>query len=135
MRTSTAERQKRFYLISALLLVIGLGSASMIFLATDSEQDSDSGYEIVGGHIYPGMNERSKKYMHDLELYGGKAAVIADEINRWFDGLWHGRTLAYTIACISLTTSLGVFGAGFYAHVPHEPHAGREDKDDGDRST
>lgn len=130
MSTSTADRQKRLYVISVLLLVIGLASSVMIFLATDSEQDSDSGYEIVGGHIYPSMNERSKKYMHDLELYGGKAAVIGDELNRWFDGLWQGRSLAYTVACITLVASLGVFGAGFYAHIPHEPHAGREAEDD-----
>jgi len=44
--------------------------------------------------MYPMMPEDSKMYQRDLELYGGKAAVLADEFWRWFVTLWHGTRLA-----------------------------------------
>jgi hypothetical protein len=49
--------------------------------------------------------------MYDLELYGGKAAVLADEFTRWFAGLWHGKSLACMGACIAIFISLGAFFA------------------------
>jgi hypothetical protein len=44
-----------------------------------------------------------------LELYGGKTAVLANEFRYWFIGLWHGKSLAFTIACITIFISLGVY--------------------------
>lgn len=52
-------------------------------------------------------------YKHDLELYGGKLNVLADQFMRWFAGLWHGRSLAFTVACITVVISLVFF---FVAH-------------------
>jgi len=46
--------------------------------------------------------ERSKQYQRALELYGGKANVIAVELTQWFDSLWHGTRLAYTVACATV---------------------------------
>jgi hypothetical protein len=46
-----------------------------------------------------------------LELYGGKANVLADELRRWFIGLWHGKSLALTLACIAIIASSGFFYA------------------------
>jgi hypothetical protein len=69
------------------------------------------GYEEGNGSVYPVIREDSKKYLRDLELYGGKANVLGDEFMRWFVGLWHGKSLAFTIACISIFISSGVFYA------------------------
>jgi hypothetical protein len=41
-------------------------------------------------------------YRRDLELYGGKAAMVVDDFSRWFVGLWHGKSLAFTVAGISI---------------------------------
>jgi hypothetical protein len=46
-----------------------------------------------------------------LELYGGKAALVADDFSRWFAGLWHGKSLAFTVAVISIFISLVFFFA------------------------
>jgi len=46
--------------------------------------------KLLGGFIYPNAGEHSKKYVHDLELYGGKSAVLADDFMRWFAGLCYG---------------------------------------------
>jgi len=105
---------KQLYLAGIIILLAGLGSALAVYVNTDSGDDETAEYEVVGQKVYPGMQLKSKKYVHDLEMYGGKAAVLADEINRWFEDLWHGRTLAYTIAILSIVTSLGLFAVAHY---------------------
>ena len=105
---------KQLYLAGIIILLAGLGSAAAVYVNTDSGNEEVGEYEVVGKNVYPGMHEKSKKYVHDLELYVGKAAVLADEINRWFEDLWHGRTLAYTIAVLSIIMSLGLFAVAHY---------------------
>jgi hypothetical protein len=48
----------------------------------------------------------SKKYLHDLEMYGGKANVLAAQFRDWFAGLWSGTNLAWTIAALTILTVL-----------------------------
>jgi hypothetical protein len=103
-------------LISAIILVAGLGSAIYIYQTAEDDLSGVLGYEIIGGSVYPVMPQDSKMYRHDLELYGGKAAVLADEFSRWIAGLWHGKSLAYTIVCITLIISFGFFFAA--NHMP-----------------
>ena len=110
--------QTRLSNISAAILLIGLGCATAIYLlANDDEDISSTGYDVVNGQVYSRMKEKSKKQIHDLELYGGKAAVLADDIDRWFYGLWHGTSLAYTVAGIGIILAGGVFLAAHYEHV------------------
>jgi hypothetical protein len=111
MKGKIANLQTGLYLIGAIILLVGLGSAAFIYQAAMNDTESTSGYEVIGGFIYPNAGEHSKKYVHDLELYGGKSAVLADDFMRWFAGLWHGKSLALTVACITLFISLGVFFA------------------------
>lgn len=107
MKWEIKNLQTRLYLITAIILLVGLGSAVLIYLTAENDSDSVLGYEIVNGHIYPMRPEDSKMYRHDLELYGGKFNVIADEFTRWFVGLWHGKSLAFTVACITMFISVG----------------------------
>ena len=97
MKWKITHLQTRFYLISAIILLVGLGSAILIYLTAENDSDSILGYED------------SKMYIHDLELYGGKANVLANEFMRWFVGLWHGKSLAFTVACITIFISFGFF--------------------------
>jgi len=99
------------YLLSGIILLVGFGSAMLIYRAAANTQNNVLGYVEGDGSVYPVMPEDSKKYLRDMELYGGKANVLADELRRWFAGLWHGKSLAYTIACISALLALGVFSA------------------------
>ena len=103
-------------LIGAIILLVGLGSAMLIYRTTENHPKGVLGYEEEGGSVYPIMPGESKKYLRDMELYGGKANVIADEFRRWFVGLWHGKSLAYTVACIAIVTSFGFFYAA--SHSP-----------------
>jgi len=107
MKWEIKNLQTRLYLITVIILLVGLGSAVLIYLTAENDSDSVLGYEIVNGHAYPISPEDSKMYRHDLELYGGKFNVIADKFTRWFVGLWHGKSLASTVACITVLISIG----------------------------
>ncbi|MCG6536371.1 MAG: hypothetical protein L7F78_17120, partial [Syntrophales bacterium LBB04] len=86
------NRQARLYLSGAFILLIGLGTSAVIYLTTTDVTDTGLGYEV----------EQSKQYIRDLELYGGKMNVLTVELNKWFNGLWQGRSLAYTIGCLTI---------------------------------
>jgi hypothetical protein len=107
MKWKITNLRRDLYLIATIILLVGLGSAALIYLT--AENDSDSGL------IYDG----SKMYKHDLELYGGKANMLADEFRQWFVGLWHGKSLAFTVACIAIFVSFGFFFVT--SHLPSDP--------------
>ena len=91
----------RLYFCSAAILLLGLAGALLIcFTASDVPET---------GQVFYDSPQLSKKYVRELERFGGKQAVIFDEINRWFDGLWRGRALGVTIGWISVIVSLGLF--------------------------
>ncbi|MBI5846809.1 MAG: hypothetical protein HZB31_02495 [Nitrospirae bacterium] len=128
MRAKTTNLQTRLYLISGIILLVGLSSSLWIYLTAGNDSQSVLGYEIVGGNAYLVTPENSKKYVHDLKLMGGNAAVFADEISRWFIGLWHGEALAVTVACIAVFISLGCFFAARTSPPGQEPDAPAEHK-------
>ena len=90
--TNRKTRFARIRGITSLLLAGGLGSAVAIYLTAPPRRPNPLGYEP----------EDTKRYLRDLELYGGKANVLATEFRRWFDGLWQGRKLAYTVATLTV---------------------------------
>ena len=101
-------------LISVMILVAGLGSAILIYRTAEDTPYGVLGYEEGGGAVYPIMPEDSKQYLHGLELFGGKANVLMDQLRRGFIGLWHGKSLAFTVACITIFISFGVFYVANY---------------------
>jgi hypothetical protein len=109
MRWVITKLHTRLSLVGAIVLLVGLGSAGVIYLTAGNDSGDFLGYEMVGGEVYQVSPEESKTYKHELEVYGGKANVLADEFMRWFAGLWHGKSLAITVACISIFTSVGIF--------------------------
>ena len=109
MKRKIVDLRACLKLISAIILLVGLGSAVLIYQTAETDLSSVLGYEIAGKSVYPIMPENSKMYKHDLELYGGKAAVLADEFRRWFVGLWHGKSLAFTVAFMSIFISFVIF--------------------------
>jgi len=82
------------------ILVVGLAAAVWIYLNAPTPAAG------AGNPL-----EESKQYVRTLELYGGKANVLAVELREWFDSLWHGTRLAYTVACSSVLLA-GAFWLG-----------------------
>jgi hypothetical protein len=92
---AAARRQKY---VTTAILVIGFGTAIAVYVAAGARPENPLGYEPL----------ETKKYLHDLELYGGTANVLAAEFREWFAGLWYGRNLAFTIAVITVLLVLAV---------------------------
>jgi hypothetical protein len=90
------------------VLVAGLLSAATIYLVADDEATATA-YVIVGDVAYPVDPTRTKTYVRQLERFGGKAAVLFDEFNRWFAGLWQGKALGVTIGWISVAAAVVIF--------------------------
>ncbi len=109
MKWRTVNLRAFLYFVSGIILLAGLGSSVLIYESSRNRLASVLGYEDAGGSVYPILPEDSKQYLRGLELYGGTANVLADELRRWFAGLWHGKSLAFTVACITILISSGVF--------------------------
>jgi hypothetical protein len=109
MNWKILKQRQCLNLISAIILVVGLGSAALIYQRAGTDFYGALGYESADGTIYPVMPENSKRYRHDLELYGGKFNVIMDDFSRWFVNLWHGKSLAVIIGCTTIIISFGFF--------------------------
>ena len=93
------------------ILVLGFAAAVVIYLTAQPPPGNPLGYDPLD----------TKKYLHDLEVYGGKANVLAAEFREWFGGLWHGKQLAFTVAVI---TVIAAFAFKFFATpLPSDPEA------------
>jgi hypothetical protein len=115
MKWEIADRRSYLNLIGTIILLGGLVSAVLIYRTAENEANDVLGYEQGNGSFYPVKPEDSKKYLRDLELYGGKANVLADEFREWFVGLWHGKSLAFTVGFITILISSGIFYAASHA--------------------
>jgi hypothetical protein len=119
---------RRLNLIGVVVLVLGLAGAALIYMTSTEDAGPSVGYVVADGATYTIAPGDSKKYQRNLELYGGKAAVLADELTSWFAGLWRGRALAFTIAGISIAVAGGLFLlAGLIAS--HPDHGGPGSRD------
>ncbi|HTS03880.1 MAG TPA: hypothetical protein VMN04_15260 [Thermoanaerobaculia bacterium] len=95
--------------VTRAILFLGLTGAAAIYVAN-------------AGPSGPQADdlEESKMYLHDLEVYGGRANVLASDFRHWFTGLWQGRNLAFTVAVL---TVLAALAWRFFA-TPLPPRAG-----------
>jgi len=132
MKWKIADRRTYLNLIGSVILLIGLGSAILIYRAAENDSNNVLGYVGGDGSVYPVTPEDSKKYLRDMELYGGKANVLADDFRRWFVGLWHGKSLAFTITCITILISFGVFYAAH--HTPSSQESENRSENNRDRT-
>lgn len=107
--------RKRLHLVAALILLLGLGSSVAIWFTAGDLADTALVDEF----------RQSKVYRHELEAYGGKLSVVSSELMQWFNGLWHGRALARTVACIALVVSGGLLFVARY--LPPDEDGHRED--------
>jgi hypothetical protein len=114
MKWKDLNKSLRLNIIGAIILLVGLSSATLIYLNAGKNSSGVLGYEAGDGTVYPMNPEDSKQYLRDLELYGGKANVLVDQFRRWFEGLWQGKSLAFIIAGTSIIVSFGLFYAANY---------------------
>ncbi len=82
--------------VTAGILALGFGCAAFIYLFARTQADNALGYDPMD----------TKKYLRDLELFGGKSNVLATQFTLWWQGLWQGRNLAFTMAFLTVCLAL-----------------------------
>ncbi|HJU20897.1 MAG TPA: hypothetical protein VJ891_00180 [Casimicrobiaceae bacterium] len=102
-----------------VVLLGGLLAAVAIYLLAGSDADANAAAAIT----------RQKMYEHNIALIGGKGAIYAVRLNEWLSSLWHGTTLAYTIAVLSVVLAAACFGLAWLMALPPQGGAIRGDAD------
>src|SRR5262249_30145314 len=74
------------------IFILGIGVACVLYVTASPPPDYPLGYDPFD----------SKKYLRELEVYGGKINILAVQFRQWLASLWRGKPLAYTIACLTL---------------------------------
>jgi hypothetical protein len=97
-RWNATEPLKRCYTITAAILMVGFASAITIYLTAE-----DAAYDPFAEF------EKSKKFAYELERMGGKSALVANDLNKWFAGLWQGENLALSLAVITILVAGGYY--------------------------
>src|SRR5512141_743477 len=92
MRWAQMTAEQRVRAGTRAILGLGFAAAVVIYLTAVPPPGNPLGYDPL----------TTKSYVHDLELFGGKANVLAAQFRDWFDSLWHGKQLAYTVAILTL---------------------------------
>jgi hypothetical protein len=77
-------------------LLVGLTCAIAVFFTASDPADNPLGN--------PGD---SKIYLRSMQMVGGTANLVAGDITDWLTGLWQGKTLAYTLAVLTLVAAYG----------------------------
>ena len=95
----TAQVKARW--LGGICLLAGLAISATIFSRTEPTDGDPDPYELNA--------QNSKKYEDQLERIGGKGAVLGVEIQGWWDSLWHGRQLAYTVLVLTALSSGACF--------------------------
>jgi hypothetical protein len=85
-----------FRLISYVIFSVGILISVVIYVIARPPMENPFGYNPLN----------TKVYLRELELYGGKGNIMAAEFMEWFVGLWQGKNLSYTIACITVIISI-----------------------------
>ena len=81
------------------ILALGWTAALAVFLAAAPVTEDPDVYDL----------EHSRTYVRQLEVLGGKAAVLGKELDDWLSGLVEGRNLAYTIAAATALVAAAVW--------------------------
>jgi len=99
--------------LSYAILILGLLSAGFLYVTASPPPQHPLGYDPFA----------NKKYVRDLEIYGGKINVIAVEFRQSFSKLWRGKNLAYTIALLTVLVASLCWYIGFRAASELDTHA------------
>jgi hypothetical protein len=100
---------KRLRASGAILLVVGLLAAVIIFCTARPPQDLG----ILGDDVL------TKRDSLQLEKIGGRSYILFNDFNEWFASLWHGQRPAYTVGVLSIAGFLSCrWLAGFLEDAP-----------------
>jgi hypothetical protein len=95
--------QKRMYGTGVAALLAGLVAAVIIYACAEPPDTAISRYAVA-----------DPRYQIELERIGGNAAVLMAQLHQWFDSLWSGTALAYTVAVLGAAIAGVCFFIGYF---------------------
>jgi hypothetical protein len=101
--TQRSPLQKRLYFAGTAILVLSLIAAVLIYVSAPPPDPAVAMYGMV-----------DPRYQIELQQIGGNAAVLMAQLHQWFDSLWHGSRLAYTVAVLGAALAAGCFFTGHF---------------------
>ena len=116
MRPCNLEPHHLRWLAFAIVL-IGLGSAVFFYATASPPSQLPLGYDPFD----------SKKYVRELEVYGGKINVLAVQFRQWCASLGRGKPLAYTTALLTVLLASLVWRMGSLAAAHPDTYAEQHD--------
>lgn len=90
------RRAARLRLLSNVILIAGLLAGLILYWSAAPPSD-----DPLDGP------ENSKQYLRQMQVYGGQANVIAEDVRQGLEGLFVGRRLAFTVAVLALVAAAG----------------------------
>jgi len=102
----------RLTVLGIAILVIGLACAVSLYDAPASDSTTNR-YEVLVPALYPVQSADTKQYEEDLEVVGGRTAVIADEFSRKLRNACTGKHLAYLLGGITIVLAAVTFSAAW----------------------
>lgn len=112
--TQKLQPLTRCYLNTFIILLVGWITALIIYLKAE---------EIVESPL--AEFEKTKRFTNSVERMGGKTALVANDLSKWFSCLWQGETLAYTVIFITIVIAATYY---FIASDPSDAIEGDEKK-------
>lgn len=101
--TQRSPLQKRLYFTGAAIFVAALIAAALIYMSVPPPDSAVAMYGMV-----------DPRYQIELQQIGGNAAVLMAQLHQWFDSLWHGVRLAYTVAVLGAALAGACFFVGYF---------------------
>jgi hypothetical protein len=101
---SIAQLRSTLNWVGVAVLVVGLGSAVLIWRAQDRSDGENEAAQYADPSA-PLSPLDSRKQVRDVEMYYGKLGVLVEEAEE----LLHGKPLAKTIGVVSALTAAGLF--------------------------
>jgi hypothetical protein len=108
MSRSTRHTHPRITWWGVAVLFAGLLAAEAVYFLAASDDESDVASAMT----------HTKIYQHNMELVGGKAAILAGGFADWFASLWHGQRLAWVIAIVTVVVAAVCFFVGWLQGPP-----------------
>jgi len=85
------ERQLATRIARGIALA-GVAAGAILYAVAEPPEAPPLGYDVL----------TNKKYVHELQQYGGRANVASAEFMEWLESRWHGRSLGVTVAVLSV---------------------------------
>ncbi|MFT4068426.1 hypothetical protein [Paraburkholderia sp.] len=101
--THRSPLQKRLYFTGTAILLAGFIAAALIYASAPPPDKAVAMYGMV-----------DPRYQIELQQIGGNAAVLMAQLHQWFDSLWHGVRLAYTVAVLGIAVAGVCFFIGYF---------------------